>query len=520
MEVTIQINDPVLIAGEHFNVSYRELPSGTPIDISPKTNAPFTITGLTEGDYELTVIYVNEDGNLCPAVITPFVVTEDDPPPPDAVCNCNPISQLWVLKKCDNTSLVHLEFDGLALGVCSYDITHTGFNNSNSQVSHYTSSNLPPVIEYVLPTNAGVAPYIKIVENCCNGAVMTCFEGNITDIRNENCDDPCEAPVITDAWINYDDVADVYKVCVNFTSTLLSPPYDVAYVQQNVASPDHGTNVETTLGYFEYTVDPTAFTGDLVYHVTVGNECGFDLKVIGIAKCDQLITFSGGESFPYERTVQISPCTPLEFVYNSSNVPSKAIISVGGTDELDTGYNGSTSYQALLDAAISPDPPEAITQNVGTSVYSFNNPSGTGYAQVSVYSPLPNTAFSFFVKCRACPPTGNRITLIVENTAGSNVETVSVHGNSPYSITFSPYQPENNIQTFYNVEGWIGAVSAGVYLHPVNTRSKTYKVQVYQNASLILTETFSYSGGSTFHIGTILSGIVANDTIRIVISST
>lgn len=525
MDVTIQINQPPLLAGEIFHVSYRQLPSGTPISIADQTNAPFVISGLDAGDYELLVIQEFSDGEeYCPEIAYPFTVTED--PPPLSQCACNPISELWVIKKCDTTSLVHLEFDGFALGVCNYEITYTGFNGSSTQTVSYTSSSLPPVIEYLLPTSIGVAPFVKIVEYCCNGAVNTCFEGNITDIRIENCDDPCETPVITDAWINYNDATDEYKICINFTSSINSQPYDVAYVQQNVTSPDFDTNVETNFGYFEYVIDPATFVGDLVYHVTVSNDCGFDLKVITIAKCNQLITYSGGEAFPYQRTVIIPVCSPISIQFNNAAVPVKFIVSVDGIDELDTGYLGSTSYQALLDAALSPDPPETITQNVGASNYNFDNPSAVSYAQISAYSPLDNSSFSFYVKCRDCPPTGDRITLIIENQTGSNVETINVHGvttnpNDPTAgIVFNPYQQQGNTQTFYNVAGWIGSPNAGCNLHPSLVRPKLYKTEVFQNNVSIASYTFSYSAAANFHMSASCTGIVANDVIRLVISST
>lgn len=525
MDVTIQINEPILLTGEIFHVSYRELPSGLPISIADQTNAPFVISGLDAGDYELLVIQEFADGeSYCSEVAYHFTVTEDAPPLSE--CACNPISELWVLKKCDTTSLVHLEFDGLAVGVCNYSITYTGFNDSNSQTVNYTSGNLPLITEYILPTSTGVSPYIKVVELCCNGNVMTCFEGNITDIRIENCEDPCEVPVITDAWINYDDATDEYKICINFTSSINSQPYEVTYIQQTVTTPDFGNSTETNFGYFEYIIDPAIFTGDLSYTITVASECGSDSQTVYISKCNQLITYSGGDSFPYIRTVQIPICSPIAIQFNNAAVPVKFIVSVDGVDELDTGYLGSTSYQTLLNTALSPDPPETITQSIGTTNYSFDNPSGVAFAQISAYSPLENTSFSFYIKCRDCPPTGDRITLIVENQTGSNVETINVHGvttnpnNTTQGIVFSPYQPQGNTQTFYNVAGWIGSPNAGCNLHPTFSRSKLYKTEVFQNGVSIASYTYSYALGTTFHMSAACTGIVANDVIRLVISST
>lgn len=75
MDVTIQIPTPTLVTGQHFKVRYREV-GGAYSSYQNETNAPFTITGLTSGNYELEVILVNADESECPATIKTFYVYE------------------------------------------------------------------------------------------------------------------------------------------------------------------------------------------------------------------------------------------------------------------------------------------------------------------------------------------------------------------------------------------------------------------------------------------------------------
>lgn len=54
----ISIPYPVLKTGESFYVRYKMQPSGSWVDVTPQTNAPFTLYGLTVGNYILEVALV------------------------------------------------------------------------------------------------------------------------------------------------------------------------------------------------------------------------------------------------------------------------------------------------------------------------------------------------------------------------------------------------------------------------------------------------------------------------------
>ncbi len=523
MDVTIQISDPVLIGAEHFNVSYFVLPNGSPVDISPKTNAPFVISGLSAGSYQLNVSFVTADGVICSPVTQVFTVTAD---PPTDTCVCLSFSELYVQKNCDGTANMHVAFAGSGGGACGgYSLSYTGYNGTSPNTINYTSTALPPYVDIPLSNTIGTTPNVSLVIHCCNQSDLTCFNGSVTDVRQANCD--CEVPIITDAWINYDDTTGNYKLCINFGSGGVNfPPYNVIYNQiGGTTINDSGAATETSYGYFEYSILPSAFTGQLQYDVIVLDGCGQDTISAKIRACKQNIKYNGGETYPTTTTVAISACNFVDITFTTTSVPSKMVVTIGGVVRLDTGYLGSTSYQTALNAALAGMllPPETITQAVGSNAFSMVNPTLNTYAQVQIFSPLDNTNWKYAFSCSDCPPENTGVTLIVENTATSNVTTVTVHGDTGITasyISFNPYQPQGVTNTFNNVDGYLGAVNGGVFLMPIVTRPLVYKVEVFVNGTFISQATYSYAGTSQFHITAPTTGIVDGDEIRFRISST
>lgn len=520
MNVTISINDPVLIGTEYFLVRYRLLPSGGWVDLGVQNNAPFEITGLDAGTYELEVRVVNQDGITCPAVVRNFTLESD---PPIDICECMTVSNVYVTRKCDNTAVIHLNL-GASTGGCNLSITYTQFGGVNPQTLSYSAGNFPQFLDIIMPDNPSSAPpNLTVTMECCNGDTLPCYNAPVSNIITQDCD--CVSPYISGAWINYDPILDAYTLCINFTSNT-GVDHEIYYRQQNNSNPtvfDEGTVPTITDGYFEIVLSPEAWTGDFQYYVRVTNECGEDYRTIDIFRCGENINFMGGNNYPTAITVAINPYLNQSINIDPASVPDKFVIEIDGVEVLNTGYIGNTSYQALLDAALIAlgDPTETITSAAGAQDFAFLNSTGAQYMQLKIYGPLDNTSWNVVTEC-ADPPIGDVITLIVENTLTSNVQTTQVHGiyAVPLStINFSPYQDPGEEDTFINVPGWIGSPSAGVLLKPIVAIVKTYKVEVIQNGSLITTNTYSYGGTSIFHLPVNPTGIVNGDTIRVRISS-
>lgn len=76
--VNITIPTPLIVPPAKFKTRYRQLPSGTYSSNVDRDNTMFTLS-LTEGDYEMEIIYVNPDGLECDATYERWTVKPEAP---------------------------------------------------------------------------------------------------------------------------------------------------------------------------------------------------------------------------------------------------------------------------------------------------------------------------------------------------------------------------------------------------------------------------------------------------------
>lgn len=74
--LTITINTPALTSGQYFKERHRQLPAGAWSSVTNRTNAAFTLSGLTPGDYQFEFILVKADGTNCQSKYYTYTVTE------------------------------------------------------------------------------------------------------------------------------------------------------------------------------------------------------------------------------------------------------------------------------------------------------------------------------------------------------------------------------------------------------------------------------------------------------------
>lgn len=173
MDVTIQINIPVLVGLEKFKTRYREAPSGAWSSYVDRTNTAFTLTGLTDGNYELEVIFVKADGTECPATYREFTVVT----PADCAEFTAEIVQngnLFILQ------ISYTIPSPYVTPPCGYKITYGGTTVS------YASLPASP-IQIPVP-NATIQ--VVITANGCNGNEVECFNQDIPAI------DPVCTPIV------------------------------------------------------------------------------------------------------------------------------------------------------------------------------------------------------------------------------------------------------------------------------------------------------------------------------------
>lgn len=145
-----------------------------------------------------------------------------------------------------------------------------------------------------------------------------------------------------------------------------------------------------------------------------------------IPDCGQIITYTGGESFPFQTTIELGSCIGrVDLHYCPGGIPDKFIIEIDGEVVLDSGYRGLASQQAALDAELASRglPPETIQQGThieegapfpdpftGTcdgpdaqgceiGVVSFYKTTATSTATLKVYAPLDATGWQVVVDC-------------------------------------------------------------------------------------------------------------------------
>ncbi len=117
--------------------------------------------------------------------------------------------------------------------------------------------------------------------------------------------------------------------------------------------------------------------------------------------CGGSTSYSGEETYPGVYAVTLgSEIGVVTFSFDAKDVPDKFVVVYDGEEVINTGYRGSTTYQASLNNAISPD--ENII-SPGNGIAIFSKLSSVPVATVYVYAPLPRTGWDFLMSCPKAP---------------------------------------------------------------------------------------------------------------------
>lgn len=175
-DVNFQITTPTLTAGQKFITRYRLLPAGAWSSYVDRTNAAFTITGLTAGEYELEAILVLADETQCAPTYWKFTVVD----PVECIDFV-----MEIIQNSNGQYFLHVDYS-LPSPVynppCGWIITHA--NGSTT----YPTLPTPPIL---IPTQ-NVAQVVTVTADGCTGNRKLCFEGDIDAI-----DEPCAPMTIT-----------------------------------------------------------------------------------------------------------------------------------------------------------------------------------------------------------------------------------------------------------------------------------------------------------------------------------
>lgn len=78
-DIIVNINSPIIFPPSFFKYRYRQLPSGAFGPYATEASNSIELTGLSEGDYEIEIIWVKNGTIECPPTYRRFTVVDDTP---------------------------------------------------------------------------------------------------------------------------------------------------------------------------------------------------------------------------------------------------------------------------------------------------------------------------------------------------------------------------------------------------------------------------------------------------------
>lgn len=214
----------------------------------------------------------------------------------------------------------------------------------------------------------------------------------IVQKRLQNQNYPC------DRWTTQDLVGYIVKNLYKSHSCIPCPCKEFTnFLETSTTST---TSTSTTFPFIPPTPPSTSTTTTLLPPITSTTTTLPEPTQPSI-DCGEQGAFAGGQVFP--SVIEVILGTDIGLVtldFNAFNIPDKFIVRFDGEEVINTGYRGSSSYQAALDANLATRglAPETI-DGTGIGNSSFNKTTTTSSAFVYVYAPLPNTAWNFTLNC-------------------------------------------------------------------------------------------------------------------------
>lgn len=257
-DITITIPGPKLTTGQYFKERHRQIPSGSWSAYTNRNNAPFTITGLSIGDYEFEFILVNADETHCPAVYRTYTLIGD--------YDC--ISFSSIMKEDNNLFYVELTYTlppSHTDPACGWEIEYTQGNNTQS----FTMATLPVSGVIKIPCN-NVLSTILVKAQMCNGRTKNCHENDIAAIFKPAC------TPMSNVQMNITEVHDPatskcrYYLNITFTQSVpATTNVRLNYLQSSPSIPA-GDNFN---GFISISPTATSFTKEVFPHFRALEEC-------------------------------------------------------------------------------------------------------------------------------------------------------------------------------------------------------------------------------------------------------
>lgn len=272
-DITINIPAPALTAGQYFRERRRKLPSGAWSGYTNRTNAAFTVTGLSVGDYEFEFILVNADGTQCPATYRKHTLIED--------FTC--ISFTSQMKKVNGLYHVEVTYTlppGFTNPTCGWEVE---FLQNGNTVNKFTYTALPTGGVIKIPC-ANVSGLLYIRAQLCNGRVKVCHGNDVGYIPEPPCVPMSDVNISVER--QFVNGACKYFLVVTFTqSNPATTNLQLEYRESNALIGEHfkGTiPIAPTATSFKKELTPRFSQGNpdfTTYYVSVIDRCNNGLPV-------------------------------------------------------------------------------------------------------------------------------------------------------------------------------------------------------------------------------------------------
>lgn len=272
-DITITIPSPTLTTGQYFKERHRLLPGTSWSGYSNRSNAPFTITGLSAGDYEFEFILVNADATECPPVYRTHTLVAD--------FEC--ISFTSQMKKVNGLYHVEISYTlppGFTNPACGWEIEYL---QNGKTVNKFTYSSLPTGGIIKIPC-ANVSGLLYIRALLCNGRVKVCHGNDVAYFPDPPCV-PMTGVTIDIEEIKVNGVCEFYMK-VSFTQSVpATTAIKLDYREWNAIGGDrfNGTiNVSPGATSFKKRIYPQFSQGSMEctrYYITVIDQCNNGLPV-------------------------------------------------------------------------------------------------------------------------------------------------------------------------------------------------------------------------------------------------
>lgn len=176
-DYVVTIPNPVLLPMQKFKTRYRLVGGAYTANVD-RTNSPFTLTGLAEGTYEMEIIFVDENGIECAAIVKTFEVVE---PPVGFTC---PSFSYEIVEYTGNYFVVITYPTPVTVNPqCGWEVWVT--QQSLTKIPYTT---LPATGQIAVPIPANKLTQLVIQAKLCNGNTLWCVEEDLPPIEPTECE--------------------------------------------------------------------------------------------------------------------------------------------------------------------------------------------------------------------------------------------------------------------------------------------------------------------------------------------